>query len=271
MTVKILLADDSLTIQKIVRLAFSAEDAVVETVSDGDAALNAIKAFTPDIVLADVHMPGCNGYEICERIKEDPHLGPIPVILLVGAFETFDEAEAARVRCDKHLTKPFDTEELIRTVYSLAEKPATLPNSGIHEAQTTEADKSKDSGDGFGAPTVAPSDPVNRPSSVESRIWDSFLGSARVLEMFDADVLASIQGGSAAKNRPWDINASSVMRGAGTPAPEGEQFSGAFLDKIVDRVVQRMSSEVIREVAWEVVPELSEDIIRQTIKQTDKS
>ena len=119
MTLKLLVADDSVTIQKIINLAFNAEDAVVESVSSGDAAMDAVRVFKPDVILADVFMPGCNGYEVCERIKRDPELQNIPVILLVGTFEPFDEPEASRVRCDAHLSKPFDTSELIETVRSL--------------------------------------------------------------------------------------------------------------------------------------------------------
>ena len=64
---------------------------------------------------------GKNGYEVCETIKNDPELQSIPVILLVGAFEPFDGHEAARVRADSHLTKPFEIKALISAVRTLIE------------------------------------------------------------------------------------------------------------------------------------------------------
>ncbi len=67
----ILLADDSITIQKIVNLTFSGEGIDVVTVSNGDAALKKIREIHPDLVLADIFMPGENGYELCEHLKND--------------------------------------------------------------------------------------------------------------------------------------------------------------------------------------------------------
>ena len=115
----ILLADDSITIQKIVNLTFSGEGIDVVTVGNGDAAVKKIHELRPALVLADIFMPGKNGYEVCEYIKNDPSLSAIPVILLVGAFEPFDSNEAARVQADGHLTKPFEIKVLISAVNSL--------------------------------------------------------------------------------------------------------------------------------------------------------
>jgi CheY-like chemotaxis protein len=117
----ILLADDSITIQKIVNLTFTGEGIDVVTVGNGDAALKKIHEHRPSLVLADIFMPGKNGYEVCETIKNDPELNSIPVILLVGAFEPFDGHEAARVQADSHLTKPFEIKALISAVRTLIE------------------------------------------------------------------------------------------------------------------------------------------------------
>jgi CheY-like chemotaxis protein len=115
----IVLADDSITIQKIVNLTFSGEGIDVVAVSNGDAAFKKVQEIHPDLVLADIFMPGENGYELCEHIKTNPELSHIPVILLVGAYEPFDQNEAARVKADGHLTKPFEIKVLIDAVHSL--------------------------------------------------------------------------------------------------------------------------------------------------------
>jgi CheY-like chemotaxis protein len=119
---KILLADDSVTVQKIVTLTFSDEGVDVIPVSTGDDALKRLQSLRPALVMADVSIPGKNGYDICAFIKGHPELKHIPVILLVPAFEPFDEERAARVGADHHLTKPFQSiRTLISTVKSLIE------------------------------------------------------------------------------------------------------------------------------------------------------
>ena len=106
---KLLLADDSLTIQKVVSLTFNDEAMEVSTVGSGAEALKSLQESLPDIVLADVFMPEPNGYELCERLKRDERTRHIPVVLLVGTFEPFNEAEARRVGADDVLTKPFQS------------------------------------------------------------------------------------------------------------------------------------------------------------------
>jgi CheY-like chemotaxis protein len=106
---KLLLADDSATIRKVVELTFSDEGLEVFTVGDGQQALEKLDEVLPDIVLADVFMPELNGYQVCEHIKRTERFRHIPVMLLVGSFEPFDEAEARRVGADDYLTKPFQS------------------------------------------------------------------------------------------------------------------------------------------------------------------
>ncbi|MBN8725214.1 MAG: response regulator [Acidobacteria bacterium] len=116
---KILLADDSITIQKVVNLTFSDEGIEVVTVGNGELAVRRLNEVQPDIVLADIYMPGKSGYEVCEYIKTNPQYSHIPVLLLVGAFEPFDPTEAVRVKADGHLTKPFESRALVATVNRL--------------------------------------------------------------------------------------------------------------------------------------------------------
>jgi CheY-like chemotaxis protein len=116
---KILLADDSITIQKVVNLTFADEGIEVVTVSNGDMAERRMQEVNPDLVLADIFMPGKNGYELCQFVKESPQFRNVPVVLLVGAFEPFDQSEAKRVRADGHLTKPFESRVLVETVRNL--------------------------------------------------------------------------------------------------------------------------------------------------------
>ena len=88
---KILVADDSITIQKIVAMAFEKEDAIVEGISNGKDALDKMKDFRPNIVLADVDMPGLTGFELSKKIKDDQRLNFTKVLLLASDFEDFNE------------------------------------------------------------------------------------------------------------------------------------------------------------------------------------
>ncbi len=155
-TRKLLLADDSVTIQKVVNLTFADEGIEVITVGDGDAAMQKFNEAAPDLVMADVNMPGLDGYRICEIIKQNAETKHIPVILLVGSFEPFDEEEARRVGADDFLTKPFQSiRQLVNKVTDLldGEKIADAdneigavnsfddtvePNSPSDEADSTE-------------------------------------------------------------------------------------------------------------------------------------
>jgi CheY-like chemotaxis protein len=112
MAIKILLADDSLTIQKVVELTFSDAETRLMAVGSGDRAVQALDDFAPDIVLADVVMPGLTGYDVCDAVKRRPGGAFVPVVLLTGTFEPFDRARAERVGSDAIVTKPFDSHAL---------------------------------------------------------------------------------------------------------------------------------------------------------------
>ena len=121
---KLLLADDSATIQKVIDLTFADEGVQVVSVSNGREAIDRLLELRPDVVLADVFMPSLNGYEVCEYVKTNEQLKHIPVMLLVGSFEPFDEAEARRVGADDILTKPFQSiRRLIDRVGALVGSP----------------------------------------------------------------------------------------------------------------------------------------------------
>jgi CheY-like chemotaxis protein len=116
---KILLADDSITIQKVIELTFSDEDFDVVTVGNGRLALERLAEVRPDIVLCDIIMPEKDGYEVCEQIKKSASFSHVPVLLLTGAFEPFDQERAARAGYDGSLAKPFEPETLIAKVRDL--------------------------------------------------------------------------------------------------------------------------------------------------------
>ncbi|HYO71382.1 MAG TPA: response regulator, partial [Archangium sp.] len=126
----LLVADDSLTIRKVIGMIFATEDFQVTAVDNGLDAITRSRELRPDVVLADVMMPGKNGYEVCEALKNDPATQGIPVLLLAGTFEAFDEARARAARADDHITKPFESQVLLDKVKTLVgQKSNTMPAS----------------------------------------------------------------------------------------------------------------------------------------------
>lgn len=116
---KLLLADDSVTIQRVIELTFADEDITVIAVGDGRQAIERVQSDRPDIVLADVGMPERDGYEVAAFVKGTPSLAHIPVLLLTGAFEPIDEGRAQAAGCDGVLVKPFEPQMVISRVKDL--------------------------------------------------------------------------------------------------------------------------------------------------------
>src|ERR1700688_4917135 len=126
----LLLADDSVTIQRVIELTFADEDIDVVAVSDGDQAIARLDAMPPDIVLADVGMPGKSGYEVAAYVKQTPRLAHIPVVLLTGAFEPVDQVKASAAGCDGVLAKPFEPQLVIGRVRELLGRSAPAAAKG---------------------------------------------------------------------------------------------------------------------------------------------
>src|SRR6266851_9458599 len=127
MAKRILLADDSITIQKVVELTFSDGDYEVTAVNNGNKAIQKLSEMRPDIILSDIIMPEKNGYEVCEYVKSHPEYRSIPVILLTGTFEPFDPDRADKAGCDAVVTKPFESQSLIHKVEELINQSHSAP------------------------------------------------------------------------------------------------------------------------------------------------
>jgi CheY-like chemotaxis protein/Arc/MetJ family transcription regulator len=151
-TPKLLLADDSVTIQRVIELTFADEDVQVVAVGDGQQAIDRVQADRPDIVLADVGMPERDGYEVAAFIKGNPRLSHIPVLLLTGAFEPIDEVRARAVGCDGVLVKPFEPQMVISRVRDLLSGQRSAP----HAVEPAAAAPATAAGSPVEATTAAP-------------------------------------------------------------------------------------------------------------------
>jgi DNA-binding response OmpR family regulator len=136
MPVKILLADKSITIQKVVEMLFSGRDYEVLCVSDGESAFSEASREAPDVVLADVDLPKMDGYSFAARLKQTPTLSQVPVILMMSRDDVYDSAKGNQAGVADNIAKPFESQELIAKVKKAvgsvspspaAQKPAQRP------------------------------------------------------------------------------------------------------------------------------------------------
>lgn len=124
--------DDSATMREVIKIAFRRESINVITCHDAATALAQFNETAPDAVITDVIMPGKDGYEVCQYIKNDASLLKTPVILMSGVVDRTVAEKAIAVSADELIRKPFQPQELIARVKNLLNpKPQTPPASEI--------------------------------------------------------------------------------------------------------------------------------------------
>jgi CheY-like chemotaxis protein len=165
----ILVADDSLTVREAVQAALRARGARVELACDGEEARSRLREAAPDLLLADVHMPGPDGYALCREAKGTG--AATRVVLMVGTFEPFDSGAAAAARADAVLRKPFVADELLREVEELL-GPVRAPESNAPP----------------GSVVVEPLTPTPVSGGPETTEPAMEIEAQRTLELSDADV-----------------------------------------------------------------------------------
>lgn len=297
----ILLADDSVTIQKVVELTFMDEDWDVVAVSNGDEALIRLASARPDFVIVDVHMPGASGYEVCRRVKADHP--EVPVLLLVGTFEPFDADEATACGADGHLKKPFDSQELLRlvgemaSVEAAAEVPTAEPDlqpEAVEAVETAPAAEAREweagpeaweeAGaepgiDGEGRAAAEEGGDPEQPIAAEGAV----AGEAAWTDLESED--AEPEAATAADVEPWSeggwgesVGAEEPVDAEPEPQPEeapaagpapGRRLSDEDVDRIARRVAEMLGEKAVREVAWEVVPDLAEVVIKDRLRELE--
>jgi CheY-like chemotaxis protein len=243
----ILLADDSVTIQKVVELTFSdvpGETFSVVTASNGDEAIRMLLERRPDVVIADVHMPGADGFEVCRRARQ--LRPPVPVLLLVGAFEPFDPDQATRAGAEGFLKKPFDSQELLRRVQEIAARAQEIPAApSLSEEGEVRP---------FEEPLWVAETTSTSATSSELNLASPGVGTPRELEI-------------GAPTTPLQQPLSLAPKASSTVTAGG--LTEADIDRIARRVVELLSEKVVREVAWEVVPDLAEIMVKDRIREIE--
>ncbi len=119
---RILLADDSPHAQRMGERILREEGFEVVSLTDGDAAMLRLPDVDPDVILADVFLPGKSGFDLCRYVKSEPRFKHVRVVLTAGLLEPFDEEEARRAGCDAILKKPFEASKLVTTIDPLVKE-----------------------------------------------------------------------------------------------------------------------------------------------------
>jgi CheY-like chemotaxis protein len=272
----LLLADDSTTIQRVIELTFAGEEVRVVTASDGAEAIAMLEKTAPDIVLADVGMPGADGYEIARHMRATPRLAHIPVLLLAGAFESIDPVRVKDAGCQGVLAKPFEPQAVVARVRELLANPS--------------------------APAVpaAPDGGAARAESAHSATV------ARYFEQLDEAFASLAASGQAARRVPGAAGAPTSQSGALSPtveaptsphltassAPLADAFAAllqaeragnestpalpppvtaaideAMIEEIVRRVLERLGDGAVRPVVAGLVLDVAERLVREEIER----
>lgn len=131
MALRVLLADESQTIKKVIQLALQDFSVEVKPVHSGIDVIPIAKAFQPDIIFTDVLLAKKTGYDVCKELKIDPDTSSIPVVLMWNSLMGIDEKKAVESKADRRLEKPFEVETLRQIVQELAPKTISNPISSF--------------------------------------------------------------------------------------------------------------------------------------------
>jgi CheY-like chemotaxis protein len=305
----LLLADDSVTIQRVIELTFAEEDVQVFAVSDGEQAIAAVDQRTPDIVLADVGMPGRDGYEVAQHIKSTPRLAHIPVVLLTGAFEPIDQARAAAVGCDGVLAKPFEPQLVIGRVKELLArrgatsgrteppKPVEPPSAPAFSPRLVNEEYFEELDQAFATLTGSPKVPArevaaeaalkeeinwfSRPAPQQPAPEAPVATAAPAAAASPAVAPAALSPEAPAFPRLGDAFAALLAAEQASPAAAAAPVwpaagaasvpAGDLVDEVTRRVLDRMSDRVVRETVADLVSQVAERLVREEIERIKKS
>ncbi|HXT70886.1 MAG TPA: response regulator [Vicinamibacterales bacterium] len=213
----LLLADGSVTVQRVIELTFAHEDIRVTAVSDGRKAIQILDNEQPDVVLADIDLPEVDGYQLAAHMRRVPRLKNVPLLLLAGAFEPVDQQRARDVGSDGVIVKPFEPQVVVTRVKELIDQRdrASQPMAKKEEVAAEAAPGPK----AVPPPAPPPAAPAPEPARQASRPEPAFPRPAAAPEQPVPEPLADLPAVPEPLELPsrpiWDIRGS-VAQG---PAP----------------------------------------------------
>jgi len=287
-TVNILVADDSVTMRRILELTFQGEDARVTSVENGESAVRKASELKPDLVFADLSLSGLDGYAIASAIKSTAGLEHTAVIAMASQKHPYDEDKGKAAGVDDHIIKPFDTQHVIDRVKQVLSKPRT--GSPTTTPATTTASSAPLT---TSAPALAPAAaaiPEAAPANRFAGTKPIAFGGKAPAPANTADTQAPVPV-SAPRTPPLPASAApfspanpapsakpavpaaagvapiaSAATAAATPELE-RKLSALGLTAEQAEAILKLSREVIERVVWEVVPDLAETLIKEEIRR----
>jgi DNA-binding response OmpR family regulator len=124
MAKKILIADDEPNIVISLEFLMQRNGFEVKTAGDGEAALRLVNEFRPDLVLLDIMLPLKSGYEVCQKIRENPEVSGMKVVMITAKGRDIEVAKGLALGADAYITKPFSTQDLLDQVKRLLSEAA---------------------------------------------------------------------------------------------------------------------------------------------------
>lgn len=271
---KVLIADDSVTIQKVFELAFEDEGVELFITGDGVDALEIARNENLHLVIADCNMPRLDGFELCHAIKTDSAISHLPVYLLASSLDEFDDKKADDVGADGKFEKPFRSEEMVSNVMAAiaAIKP---PEPDIEDEENDTFDEVDDSFDTLldevddTAPD-AESEELASPGERQLSITDNedFSAEDRMLEAIEKE---------AEENRgelfAVDQSESSVSDEIEEPAPHvSEKDMENIVDETVRETINRLvTSDAVEQAIAAAVKEAVDGMQKEIIRVAEEN
>ncbi|MCP4199836.1 MAG: response regulator [Proteobacteria bacterium] len=298
----ILFADDSATMRTVIEKTFLAEPYDVVVVPSGEVAITKARGLRPDIVIADGGLVGVSGYDVCKAVRGDTSLSSVPVIIMSGVSNPYDESQGKAVGANGNVKKPFDTSKLIEQVGELVEavpepvsppqevtrpsvppprRPApALPKVEAAVPNMEELDEPVELIDAEPIEEI-PLEPEPVELKEEEEIEPDAFQVSTLAEMAQMDEQGTQQppdtdsqevqltsNAQAAKKEPAkQLPIEEAIQEQALAAAENlaQDIEGVSADQL--ETIKKLTAEVIEKVVWEVVPELAETIIKEEISK----
>lgn len=260
MTTTLLAVDDSKTMRKVLEITFAGEDFRTVLCASADEALGKLGE-NPQVALVDAGLENAAGYELCQKIKQaSPN---VAVVMLSSKQQPYDRARGSAVGADDFVDKPFDTQQLLEKVTTIARRAASAPAAQAPMAV---------------APVMMPSTSVAKaPDAARPRVQTLAYGStpSPVIPASPAPppvAAAPAPAPAPPIARPTMTSTPAVEHAASTasaalPADFAGKLNGLGLSSAQVEAVLSLSREVVEQVVWEVVPTLAETIIKEELKR----
>lgn len=301
MALRVLLADESSTIKKVMQLALQDFGVEVRSVPVGIDVLQVAQSYQPEIIFADVLLAKKNGYEVCKELKSDSQLKKTPIVLMWSGFMEFDEAKAKEAKADRRIEKPFDAETLRAIVKELVPSVRgnvianylSFPNLPpiVESAPKNELEEIEE----FQQVPLPKAKPANPRSSIaqpmppapeesEHERWsEQNIRQFKLNVPLDSDpdlitapmedygnlesAFALTTSGQEISIADVGTNPSKVMKKVADPAPVYTSQKFDLSEQKVEEYLRQEVRATIEKIAWKILPDIAERIVREELNK----